>query len=60
MTFRAPPCMLLELLETQPERCVFTDVTKHHNFSEQVINVSESGTLCIVWNRLKAAVSSLM
>lgn len=52
--------MLLELLETQPERCVFTDVTKHHSFSEQVTIVSESGTLCIVWKRLKSAVASLM
>lgn len=49
--------MLLELLETQQERCVFTDITKHHNFSEQVTIVSESGTLCIVW---KSAVASLM
>ena len=52
--------MLRELLETKQERCVFTDVTKHHNFSEQVTIVFESGTLCKVWKRLKSAITSLM
>lgn len=52
--------MLLELLEIQQERRVFTDITNQHNFSEQVTIVSESGTLCIVWKRLKSAVASLI
>lgn len=52
--------MLLELPETRQERCVFTDVTKHHNFLEQGTIVSESGILCIVWKRLKSAVIYFM